>query len=361
VSVALLRDLAASPRPTGSEAIASARARVAGELRAVGLEVREHPFGFSAFPGNFATPLLGVATLMLVAVAGHLGAGGHRWAPLVLLALGGLVMFVAGRWIARHGILSIPLLRMRGINLAATPPGVTPRVWLCAHLDTKSQPIPTLVRVAGVAIMMIGYVVTLALALAAGTGASPPVSTWAAAALLTLAGAIPVMMSVVGSRSPGALDNASGVATVVEAARQLGGRDVGVLITDAEELGMAGARAWALDAARDRMVLNCDGVDDAGPNVVLTGGRPGPILDAVSKAARTSGLSYRSRTFVPGLLTDSVAFADAGIATVTFMRGSLASLARVHGPSDNLTRLHGTGIAEVAGLMSATARTLGER
>jgi Zn-dependent M28 family amino/carboxypeptidase len=216
------------------------------------------------------------------------------------------------------------------------------------------------VRVAGIAIMILGYTVTLALALATAAGAGASASIWAAAAFLTLAGAIPVMMSVVGSRSPGALDNASGVATVVEAARLLGGRDVGVLITDAEELGMAGARAWALDASKERMVLNCDGVDDVGPNVVLTGSRPGSIGGVVSSVARTSGVPVRTRTFVPGLLTDSVAFADAEIATVTFMRGSFNSLARVHGPADALTRLHGTGIAEVAALMSATARSLGE-
>ena len=49
----------------------------------------------------------------------------------------------------------------------------------------------------------------------------------------------------------------------VEAALRLAGtRDVGVLVTDAEELGLAGAHAWAAaGAGRGAIVLNCDGVD----------------------------------------------------------------------------------------------------
>ena len=67
--------------------------------------------------------------------------------------------------------------------------------------------------------------------------------------MLEMLTALPVMASVVGARSAGALDNASGVATVLRAVELLA-RDVavGVVLTSAEELGLAGARAWAREA-----------------------------------------------------------------------------------------------------------------
>jgi len=353
VSLELLRDIAAAPRPTGSDAIATARGLVARELEALGFQTRERPFEFSTFPGRFATPLLGAAMLILVGVAGHFGARSERWIPLLVIVVGGFVVKLGAEWVRRRGTVAIPLLRARGVNLEATRLAGMPHVWLCAHLDTKSQPVPSLIRVAGLVLCAIGYNTTIVLAIIAAIGRPPHFIWWASAALVTLAGAIPVVLSVVTARSPGALDNASGIATVVETARLLGDANIGILITDGEELGLAGARAWA-SRPRDAYVLNCDGVDDQGANVVLLGKRPGPIASALPRATKT-------RTAIPGVLTDANAFADEGVPAVTFMRGGWGSLARVHSRSDDLAHLRGTGIAEVAALMAATARQLGGR
>ena len=64
----------------------------------------------------------------------------------------------------------------------------------------------------------------------------------AAAAVLAT---IPLMFCLTGNRSPGAVDNASGLISVLLAARTLSARpDLGVFITSGEELGLAGARAF---------------------------------------------------------------------------------------------------------------------
>jgi hypothetical protein len=359
----LLRDIAATPRPTGSVAIASARSRCARELRALGFQVREHPFEFSSFPGRFATPLVGGAVAAIVGVAGHLGAEGSRFIPLVVVALAGVALFEAGGWLVERGVLVAPVLRERGVNLEATRREEMPRVWLCAHLDTKSQPIPTLIRSFGIVLLATGYLMTAGLALLSAAGAPQHSFFWAAAALVTLVGVVPVVLSVVGQRSAGALDNASGVATVIAAARALGDEvNTGVLITDAEELGLAGARAWVgVPQRKGTTVLNCDGVDDDGRVVVMfNGAMPKALIGAVERASERIGVAYRPMRMVPGLLTDSVAFASAGLSSVTFSRGSLGSLARVHSSRDDLNNLRGTGIAETARLMAATAREIGE-
>lgn len=354
----MLRRLASAPRASGTPAIAEARDFCAGELRRFGFHVSEMPFSYSALPGRFATPAAGAAVAGMVAVAAHLGAGGERYAPLLVLGSGALLLGIGARWIARQGVLDMPWLRMQGVNLEGVRPGPRPRVWLCAHLDSKSQPVPTLARSAALVLEGLGLAAALAAAVAASLGAAPAYGVWVAVTVLTLAGAVPVLLSTVGNSSAGAFDNASGVATVLEAASQLDA-GVGVLITDAEELGLAGARAWARTQASGETVLNCDGVDDAGAVAVMyTGRRPHVLLVAVSAAAARSGVPFRALRMIPGVLTDSVAFTDAGMAAVTFSRGSAASLLRVHSPRDTLDRLRGTGIAPTAALIAATAREL---
>lgn len=362
-TIALLREIAAEPRPTGSDAIAAARERCARELRDMGYEVRQQAFEFSEFPGRFATPLFGGAAAMIVGVAGQWGrgTGGGDVGPALLLILAAVVLFAAGRWLAVRGVLAAPVMRRRGVNLEATRPGAGQTIWLCAHLDSKSQPVPTLARSVGIVLESAGYLLALALTIVAAVGATPHRFYWEFAAVVTLVGAMPVVLSVVGRRSPGALDNASGVATVIAAARQLADRPaVGILLTDGEELGLAGARAWARGRS-GATVLNCDGVDDSGGiQVMFTGKRPRRLLDAIARASPATGVAYDTSRLIPGVLTDSVAFTDAALESVTFSRGSWRSLGRVHSQRDDLQHLNGNGIAETVKLIAGTVGKIGE-
>ena len=53
--------------------------------------------------------------------------------------MGAIALFVAGTWLAKRGVLTVPVLRERGVNLEATRRGVAPTLWLCAHLDSKDR------------------------------------------------------------------------------------------------------------------------------------------------------------------------------------------------------------------------------
>jgi hypothetical protein len=134
-----------------------------------------------------------------------------------------------------------------------------------------------------------------------------------------------------------------------------------VLLTDAEELGLAGAHAWSAERT-PTFVLNCDGVDDAGDvAIMLPRTHSSSLREVIARASSTSGVAHRARGIPIGLLTDSVAFAQHGSASATFSRGGWSSLARVHSGRDDLARLTGRGIPEVARLMAATARLLAAR
>ena len=94
---------------------------------------------------------------------------------------------------------------------------MTPRVWLVAHLDSKSQPVPSGVRIGGGALLVLALLLAIVGVLLTLAGAPSRMLWWGSLAAATV-GAMPVLASVVGSRSDGAVDNASGVAAVLAAA-----------------------------------------------------------------------------------------------------------------------------------------------
>jgi peptidase M28-like protein len=245
-------------------------------------------------------------------------------------------------------------MRARGVNLQAVRGRDDPRVWLVAHIDSKWQPVSMLTRVAGVVVAAIGIIGVAVCGFVAGFMEAAPVF-----AGITWLGGIPLMLSVVGSDNHGTLDNASGVAAVLAAAQQVPrDRAVGVMITDAEELALAGARAWA-KAARPAIALNCDSVDDTGALTVMYGGaEPSRLVAAMRAAAGTTGEQLRIMRLIPGILTDSVALSHARWRSVTLSRGDLRTLQRIHTRGDTLAAMRGTGIPVAADVLARAASEL---
>ena len=323
-----LEQLAAAPRPAGSPAEAAARRYCTGVLEQLGFSVTEEPFEYSTVPGRWATPAAGTAALGVFALAGHLGNGGAGRSALLVLVVSLMLGAPVAIWMSRRGVLDVPFGRATGINLRATKGGQDPGVWLVAHLDTKSQPIPTAVR-AG-AIVATSVVLILALVVAVMQVSGADVASWWI--WITITGAIvaiPIEASIVGDFSPGALDNASGVATVLEAVALLENDTraaahtvgVGVLLTSAEELGLAGARAAARRHPR-ATAINCDGVDDRGALLCMRSGRGGGrrSVAALEAAAKELRVPLVVRGLIPGLLVDAVALHDAGWDAATLSR-----------------------------------------
>lgn len=316
----------------------------------------EEPFEYSSFPGRCATPLAGAVLTTAAFTSGWFSlARDDAWTAMALLIIVLTAVSTFARWMLGDGVLTVPWMRARGVNLVAERGAGEPRVWLVAHIDSKSQPVPSAARVAGVALLATGIVLAgaaLALKLLGGESGTLMVG----ALFVVGAGGLPVMASVVGSRSDGAVDNASGVAAVLAAAALVGPNvAIGVLVPSAEELGLAGARAWAQTRAVGT-ALNCDGVDDGGALVIMyNDAAPEELVGAVRRAATRPVVARRMPL---GLLTDSTALAHAGWRTVTVSHGSLATLRRIHTERDSLANLRGTKIDEVAVILARAAEAL---
>jgi hypothetical protein len=309
---------------------------------------------YSAFPGRWGTPIGGIVTATVLLTASILGYIGWTAVALVVLSLGGLALGVIAHALAREGVLGFPTERRRGINLVATRGSEPPPLWLVAHLDSKSQPVPILVRAAAITLLLIIWIAGAAVAVMQLSVADTATTAWLILAALTVVGAVPVIATTVGSRSPGALDNASGVATVLAAAEATREPVIGVCLTSAEELGLAGARAWVGTQPSAGVAINCDGVDDTGAvTCMYSGHRPTALIDAVSAAGKRAGSRVRTHRLLPGVLTDGVALADAGWDVVTLSKGSARTLARIHTRRDSADRIEGAGIAEVARVIVA--------
>ncbi len=326
----------------------------------------------------------------IVWLAAHFAAKHHMPVLGLIVNIFGLgLLSLAGYWISRYGVLSLSVMRSRATNLVATRGGADSRpfVWLVAHLDSKSQTIPMALRIASaVTFALIGAGVmasVLVLAMfgfpfqSTGFTNTAPFAT-AATILSYLAGvaALPIIFCFIGNRSPGALDNASGVASVILAAQTLGaGSNVGVLITSAEELGLAGARHFVATEVETGIAINCDTIDDDGKFICMASGAKISRLDqAIDRAAsrlqmetvnaaafsgsRMGPRMVRLREMIPGILADNIAFTDAGWESFTLSRGNIATLACVHTSRDVPDRIEGTGIAKAASLIAAIVQEL---
>lgn len=349
---ALLSTLAGRGRFTGSGALADAQRVVAARLRALGFTVAERPFCYSAIPARLGMPAVGAASgALLLATAWaarHLGPAAGMIAAAASLGVLGLL----ARWCSGPRAIALPWAEREGVNLEAVR-GAEPRVWLVAHLDSKSQRYPIALRALGAALSLAAWA---ALVVAAALGA---VEALPAVAGAGIAGGALLGLGGSGNASPGAVDNASGVAAVLDAAARLApGLPVGVLITDAEEVGLAGAHAWARGRPPG-VAINCDTVDDRGPfRLLVSGPVPAGLREAAGGASRRCGTALRVRRLPPGVLTDGVALARAGWRTATLSRATAGTLLRIHTPRDAVGHCTGAGVAPASALLDAIVRGL---
>jgi hypothetical protein len=353
----LLQTLA-RPRLTGSRGALEVADVVRERLTRIGYQIQDYPFTFSTWPGRFAVSAAGVLFLIGTVGAALLVNLRHPGVGLVVLLL---TLLLAGGIAALSAPLTdmLPFGKVTANNMLAARAGGTPRYIFMAHLDSKSQPVPLAFRGPAIMLAILTWLAFVAYALLA---LLDPV--WLrgdiTSVLAVLAGAAGLLLVFCwsGNRSPGALDNASGVATILALAEAERERDdVAFLITDAEELGLVGARSIAAKLNPVFGVINVDGIDDAGSFFVLEKFGIPPrhiaphLVAAILQAADALNQPAQRRNVPFGLLLDHLPIARANLPAVTLMRGSFASLRRVHQRADHSGNMTGAGIETAVRLL----------
>lgn len=383
------------PRATGTEGAARVERWLRLRFERLGYETRILPFEFSTVPGRW-----GITVLAATLVVGVLASAGMLVAGRPLAALAALAVPAVAAASAVRGssgwIYSLRWGREEGRNLAFTRPGARVRYLFAAHRDSKSQPTSTAARlsagsVTAVAGAVLGlFVIHGTLRVLAGVLGGwaesripallldsageifgpllalevPPVLVVAVAAVAA-AGGVVLALAWAGNESPGALDNATGVAALLRLAERLAHRDdVGFLITDAEELGLAGARAVASEITSALGVFNLDGLDDDGPIHVIERygfprrGRAPHMAATLMATADGLDLDIERHDAPLGILLEHSAYSDAGVPSLTLLRGRRGALRRVHRPADRPEHIAGRGVASVVALLEGTLHLL---
>lgn len=337
----------AVPRLPGSRAVSKVEELVTERLRAFGYEVRHQIF--QTAPNSLRGAAVGSAGLGCCALV--------LFPPLVLPFPGLGVALIGTALLAMVGLLAAGVARrlvwvdesvVTATNVFGTR-GSEPRFWLVAHSDSKGQRLSLRGRVTASISLGLGaggLVVLLALRVAGPL----PVAAVAPWIVLTLVGGAAMAGPVLVGSSPGAVDNASGIiAALVAAERLKDRRDIGVLITAAEEFGMEGARAWTqLDVAGS--FVNFDGIDSIGVvNVMTHSPRTRATREpdreaamrlrvSVSERLAEAGYAVRRSRLPLGVFVDGSVLAGGGLGGITVSRGNWATLGVVHTARDTVER-----------------------
>ena len=162
-------------------------------------------------------------------------------------------------------------------------------------------------------------------------------------------------------QSPGANDNASGTAAVLEAARLLAqtptARTIHFIGFGAEEIGLVGSRFYVQNRTGTIVgMVNMDMVG-RGPMQVGNSGGDTSILDLAERVA--TRLDIRVSTFrLREAASDHSSFEQAGIPAVFIHTGDDEA---IHTPADALNRVNPQLIAQAASLAAGIARELATR
>jgi len=257
----------------------------------------------------------------------------------------------------------------RNIYAQIGPENPEREIVVAAHYDSKSQTFPIWFRILTYYIAGLYSVIAIALGIYGGTALLVaknfhPSLFWSVitAAVIDF---LP-LLNRPSNRSPGAVDNASGVAAALELAREIKDNPlkksrVWILLTGAEELGLFGARDFArkhsaeLDPKKT-LVINLDSLGTDYKLCALSRlGFPGKKTDRelnslVKKIAEENSLPFRMVRASIGFSTDAAPFMAQGYRAV-----SLGFINRwVHTSSDTIEKLIPANLGDYVRVLEKT-------
>ncbi len=258
-----------------------------------------------------------------------------------------------------------------------------PHLYLVAHYDSKSQIMPILVRIFLFAFVIGGGLTFSLLSMISSfpfISLSPFTSSFFnLQSLISILGvslllaSSPLVFLDVGNKSPGAIDNASGVGTVLHLAECIALRedlrdkiDVTILIPSAEEMGLMGAAAYVkhhletLKQEKEIFILNFDSVGVDGRLCYVDANnkhKPSRLISLVKQTCNEMNIPLSHFSLV-GALMDHISFARAGFDAISFTVSGKASW-WIHTQNDSIEQLHLRGLSEAGNVAIRVIEKIG--
>lgn len=355
------------PRLSGGKGEKAAGDYIFLFLKDAGLSPVRHPFSASLFPSEVLARVAVLFWAILTALVVFVLWSNIRLAA-ALIAVMALSVLLMSRWhpfLERLFSVSCwPSVQSENIHASVKCSESAPWIVFMAHYDSKAQSLPIWLR----AFVLIGG--TLGMAVLACL-------TFACAIFSDSSGLIHLMAEITGlavilsmlcvlfnrtvDRSPGAIDNASGVSVVLELAKAVS-RDrpqhinVCLLFTGAEEIGLCGAQRFVAELGGSfpkdsTFVVNLDGVGGKEKLLLVDHYALPPVFTARKlsslsrKAAAVCGVRLHNMPLIMGALWDHVVWASHGYEALTLsMGGWERSTFLIHGELDRAENVNGQSL-----------------
>lgn len=371
----------AYPRLSAGPGERKAGDHIISVLEDLGLEPKVHSFTYSPFP--YAVVLRATLIFQVVLLFSMISVSQYNPFFGAIIA----ILFIAlslksTRWSSLfeigYDIGRVKLSRNIIVRASGTAPH-TNLIFL-AHYDSKSQTLPLLFRVLCYSFFYVGSLVVALLVvggIALGSGVLPA-EVLKITALALSAMSLPLLFNFTSDRSPGALDNASGVGIVLELARNLAGSvpdslDVSFVFTGAEEEGLAGAVKFAQELGftyngRKTYCVSYDGAGAAGKLRVTSRYGIPPVrtsrelVEVVGRFCREQGIEC-DETYLPvGAGLEQTPLSYRGFEVVTVHSGKLdRAVLAIHSPDDTVEHLDAGAMERCGSVGEAVAERLAKK
>lgn len=333
------------PRRVGTRGERRAARYVAQHFAALGLTSSRERFAVSQFPAEIGSRIVFAGCALLVLLGAVMV---NVWPLAAALVWGLAALLVNAPWRVSHFVSERWPPRTASQNVLATlpeePETAPARVVFLAHYDTKSQWLPTGVRVGLVTAATALCALLAMLGLAAALGFGEPLrllGPWrlAFAVLALITG---LVLNFTGNRSPGALDNGSAVGVLLELARCWRPQadapiEVVWVATGSEEVELDGARHLLRTHAdwwddKPTLIINLESVG-TGARVYLAG-EP-QAVGLAREAADDLGVPHGS-LHVLGAGMDHEPFAARGLPAVSLLGDVVRASFALHSSRDDM-------------------------
>lgn len=367
----------AFPRAAGTAGEEKARAYLIQTLQNTGVETSSQFFTFSKLPDLLlrVTPFLYGIALWIISI----GFSGPSWTAIAVLCgvIGSGIVINSLQYLFTklHNVCGY----LKSENVIGQIPAQSytkQRVIFMAHYDSKSQVLPIAIRVVCFFGLIIAAVLLLVSNVVGFFMEDFPFRIFSQpCGYVSVVCGLALLVNFTRNRSPGAADNASGVAILLELARlfiekPLQHIQLTFLFTGAEEYGMAGAFRFCEKQSGTVSQTLCINIDGAGKNApvgmiaprgTISSRAGGTLVKGIAATAWELSLPFARMRSLLGAGFDHVPAVACGYEAITLYSRSLRMLFRVHSGRDTIDKVSSDALEGIGKLCESYIRKLDKK